>query len=208
MQNRIIGSDLSELKSIGSNNNIINCKFIGSNIQIGNNCTIKNATIADGTEITDSYIENSLIGKDCVIGPFARIRPNSNIGNGCRVGNFVEIKNSQLGENTKVAHLSYIGDAFIGKNTNIGCGVVFANYNGVSKKFSVVGENCFIGSNVNIVAPVNVADNSYICAGTTLTKDTSVGDFIIGRVKEEKKEKYSFYLKKLKEISSNNNAKI
>lgn len=193
--NRIVGSDISSLKNIGCNNTITNCQFIGNNIIIGNNNTLNNVIVADNTYITDSYIEGSIIGKDCKIGPFARLRSTCNIGDCCKIGNFVEIKNSQLGKNTKVSHLAYIGDAIIGDNCNIGCGVVFANYNGVTKNISVVGDNCFIGSNVNIIAPVKIKDDSYICAGTTITNNTENGDFVIGRCRAEVKKKYSFYLK-------------
>lgn len=193
--NEVVVSDISNLKEIGHNNTIINCKFIGKNIVIGNNCTLKNVIVADRTNITDSYIEDSLIGENCIIGPFTRIRPKSTIGNNCKLGNFVEIKNSELHNGVKVSHLAYVGDAIIGDNTNIGCGVVFANYNGVSKNISVVGKNCFIGSNVNVVAPVKIKDETYICAGTTVTENTENGDFVIGRVRPEVKEKYSFYLR-------------
>lgn len=193
--NYIVVSDVSKLKEIGNNNTIINTKFVGNNIIIGNNCTLKNVIVADNTVITDSFVENSMIGKDCKIGPYCRIRPNSNIGDNCKVGNFVEIKNSELHRGVKVSHLAYIGDAIIGENTNIGCGVVFANYNGLNKQISVVGKNCFLGSNVNIVAPIKIANDTYVCAGTTITEDTENGDFVIGRVKAESKKKYAFYLK-------------
>jgi len=193
--NYVLGSDISELKSIGRNNTIINCKFIGSNIEIGNNCTLKNIIVASGTTITDSYIEDSLIGKNCVVGPFSRIRPKSNIGDNCRIGNFVEIKNSELHNGVKACHLAYIGDAIVGENTNIGCGVVFANYNGIEKNISVIGKNCFLGSNVNIIAPIKIKDDTFVCAGTTITNDTNNGDFVIGRAREIVKDKYSYYLK-------------
>ena len=195
MSNKILSSDISNLKSIGENNTIINCKFVGENIEIGNNNTLKNVVVGEGTSITDSYIEDSLIGKFCKIGPFSRIRGVSNIGDSCKIGNFVEIKNSQLGNGVKASHLSYIGDAIIGGKTNIGCGVVFANYNGLEKNLTVVGENCFIGSNVNLIAPVKVKNNSFICAGTTVTEDTCEGDFLIGRVRAFSNKKYYFYLK-------------
>ena len=194
MNNVIIGSDISAIKQIGNNNTIINCKFVGTNIVIGNNSTIKNSMIGDNTYITDSYIEDGLIGKDCVIGPFSRIRPKCNIGDGCKIGNFVELKNTEFGKNVKASHLAYIGDAIIGDNTNIGCGVVFANYNGVSKNISVVGKNCFLGSNVNIVAPIKIKDDTFVCAGTTITEDTEIGDFVIGRPKTIIKSNY-FYVK-------------
>ncbi len=195
--NRIVATDIKGLKSIGINNTIINCKFVGENIEIGNNNTLKNVVVADGTTITDSYIEDTLIGKNTTIGPFSRIRGKSNIGDNCKVGNFVEIKNSQLGNKVKASHLAYIGDAIIKDNTNIGCGVIFANYNGVDKNISVVGKDCFIGSNVNIVAPVNIADSTYICAGTTVTKNTEMGDFVIGRSRAETKKKYNYYIKRI-----------
>ena len=195
MENNILGSDISNLRSIGYGNTIINTRFIGDNIIIGNNCTIKNSVIAEGCDITDSYIEDCLLGKNCHIGPYARIRGKTNIGDGCRIGNFVEIKNSELGAGVKVSHLAYIGDAIIGDNTNIGCGVIFANYNGVTKNISIVGKNCFIGSNVNIIAPVKIKDCSYICAGTTVTKDVDEGEFVIGRVRAETKKNYRYYLK-------------
>jgi len=193
--NNIISSDIGSLKQIGNNNEIINCKFIGKDIVIGNNNTLKNCVIASETFVTDSYIENTLIGKGCTIGPFARLRENTNIGDNCRIGNFVEIKNSQISKGVKIAHLAYVGDAIIGENTNIGCGVVFANYNGHSKNISRVGKNCFIGSNVNIVAPIIINDDIFVCAGTTITEDTNPGDFVIGRARAIVKKKYSYYLK-------------
>ncbi|MGN0961505.1 MAG: DapH/DapD/GlmU-related protein [Christensenellales bacterium] len=193
MENIIEGSDISNLESIGINNIIINCKFIGDGIIIGNNCTLKNVIIGEKTNITDSFIEDSLIGKACKIGPYSRLRQNCNIGDECKIGNFVEIKNSQLGNGVKSCHLSYIGDAIIGERTNVGCGVVFANYNGKVKNMTIVGKDCFIGSNSTLIAPVKIANESYICAGTTITKSTEEGDFVIGRVKAETKKKYSYY---------------
>ncbi len=195
MNNNIVGTDISDLKSIGCGNIIINCKFVGNSIEIGNNCTLKNVIVAEGTYITDSYLEDCLIGRECKIGPYTRVRGKSSIGDRCKLGNFVEIKNSELKKGVKASHLSYIGDAIIGDNTNIGCGVVFANYNGINKNISVVGKNCFIGSNVNIIAPIKIKDDTFVCAGTTITESTNNGDFVIGRVKSETKENYRYYLK-------------
>jgi bifunctional UDP-N-acetylglucosamine pyrophosphorylase/glucosamine-1-phosphate N-acetyltransferase len=141
--NVVIQSDISSIKEIGNNNVIINSKFIGDNIVIGNNCTIKNTIVADNTTITDSYIEGSLIGKNCIIGPYSRIRPKCNIYDGCKVGNFVELKNCELGKGVKVSHLSYIGDAIVGEGSNIGCGVVFANYNGINKNIKLLYLNSY-----------------------------------------------------------------
>lgn len=193
LENKIIKSDIGKLKSIGINNVIEDCVFNGENIIIGNNCTLKNVVVGDGVYITDSHIEGCVIGNDCSIGPFSRIRQDSKIGNNCRIGNFVEIKNSTLGNGVKASHLSYIGDAIIGAGTNIGCGVVFANYNGKVKNISILGKNCFIGSNCTLIAPLKIGDESYICAGSVVTESTNNGDFVIGRVRSEKKEKYSYY---------------
>lgn len=193
--NLIEGSEVAHLKNLGYNNTIINCKFVGENIEIGNNCTLKNVIVGSGTHITDSYMEDALIGKDCKIGPFTRVRGKTVIGDNCKVGNFVEIKNSELGRGVKASHLSYIGDAMVGDNTNVGCGVVFANYNGKTKNITIVGKKCFIGSHVTLVAPLKIEDDSYVCAGTVVTKSTDKGDFVIGRCRAEKKDNYAYYLK-------------
>ena len=145
---------------------------------VGENCIIKH-----------SVVSNSAIGKRCKIGPFSHIRPGCVLGNDVKVGAFVEIKASLVGNGTKIPHLAYVGDAEIGEMVNVGCGVVFANYDGKTKKKAKIGNNVFIGCNVNIVAPVNIADDTYICAGTTVTKDTEDGDFVIGRVRQENKKR-------------------
>ncbi len=159
---------------------------------IGNNVTIyENNRIEGNTVIKDNcilypnnYIVDSVVEKGCSIGPFARLRPNSSIGENAKIGNFVEIKNSSIGKNTKISHLAYVGDAQIGENCNVGCGAIFVNYNGKTKSKTIVKNNCFIGSNCNIIAPVVIEKNSYICAGTTLTKNTRNDDFVIGRTRE------------------------
>ncbi len=154
--------------------------------EIGENCVIKN-----------SYIEESVVHNGVNIGPFAHLRPNSEIFDNAKIGNFVEIKNSKIGENSKVSHLAYVGDAEIGKNCNIGCGAIFVNYNGKSKNKTKVGDNCFIGSNCNIIAPVEVASGTYVCAGTTLSVSTETDDFVIGRCRETiKKNRAHEYLTK------------
>ena len=195
MSNVIEYSDMSGVEKIGNNNIIINSKFVGEGIVVGNNCTIKDCIIASSTTITDSYLESSFVGKNVSIGPYSHLRPNCNIGDNCKIGNFVELKNSQLGKGVKVSHLSYVGDAVIGDDCNIGCGVVFANYNGKNKNISIVGKKCFIGSNVNVVAPIKIKDETFVCAGTTITDDTENGDFVIGRVRASVNKKYSYYLR-------------
>ena len=162
---------------------------IETNAHIGADSEIIDSVIGEGSEIRCSIIEHSQIGRSCKIGPFAYLRPNSVVGDHCRVGDFVELKNCRFGTGSKAAHLSYIGDAEVGERVNIGCGVVFANYNGKTKSQSTVGDDSFIGSNCNLIAPVSVGEGSYLAAGTTLTKDLADGDFCIGRCRETIKER-------------------
>lgn len=187
---------------IGNNVTIHGGNILKGNTVIGDNVILKannyicDSQIGSDSVIEYSHIEGARIGNNVVMGPFSRIRKDSIIGDNCKVGNFVEVKNSILGEGTKASHLAYIGDSTIGKNCNIGCGVIFVNYNGKEKHRSVVGDNSFIGSNVNVVAPVNIGENSYVCAGTTLTIDTNANDFVIGRVRETVKPNYASKYKK------------
>ncbi|MBE5738688.1 MAG: hypothetical protein E7354_03070 [Clostridiales bacterium] len=176
--------DIDKSANIYPNVTLLGKVSIGANCTILSGSVIKNSIIGENSIIKSSYIEESCIGSNVTIGPFAHIRPGSIIENNCKIGNFVEVKNSRLSEGTKASHLAYIGDAEIGKNCNIGCGAIFVNYNGKEKQHTRVGNNCFIGSNCNIIAPVNIKDNSYICAGTTLTIDTNEFDFVIGRCRE------------------------
>ena len=188
---------LGENVVIYSNVSIIGDSEIGDNVVIMPNTTIENCKIGTGTVIKSSYLENSVIGNNCQIGPYSHLRPNCVIGDNCHIGNFVEIKNSTVGNGTKANHLAYVGDADLGKDCNIGCGAIFVNYNGRNKNRTTVGDNCFIGSNCNIIAPVKIADKTYICAGTTLTVDTAENDFVIGRTRETIKEnRADQYLKK------------
>ena len=192
------GVEIGNNVTICPNNTIKGKTIIKDNVTIGNNNYISDSIIGENTTIEYSYIEKSEIGNSVNIGPYSRLRPNTKIGDYCKIGNFVEVKNSTLSNGSKASHLAYIGDADIGSNCNIGCGVVFVNYNGKEKARSVVGDNCFIGSNVNIIAPVKIDDSSYICAGTTLTIDTQPKDFVIGRVRETVKHNYdNKYLKEL-----------
>jgi len=118
------------------------------------------------------------------IGPFVRLRPNAHIGKGCKIGNFVEIKNSTLGEGGKVAHLTYVGDADIGKRINIGCGTAFANYDGARKHRTTVGDDVFLGCNTALVAPVKLGDRAYTAAGSTITKDVPTDSLGIARARQ------------------------
>lgn len=163
---------------------------------------ITDSVIGHGTRVTASTLVKATVGDDTTVGPNAYLRPDAVIGNGCRIGDFVEIKNATIGDGTKVSHLSYVGDADVGKNVNVGCGVVFVNYDGRNKHRSTVGDDCFIGSNSNLVAPVTLEDNSFVAAGTTLTQNLKSGDFCIGRARETIKpdRAYKYYGKKKNEL--------
>lgn len=199
------GVFIEETAEIGENVKIYPNVYILGNTKIGAgtviypNTTIENSVIGENCVIKSSFIEESVVKNNVQIGPFAHLRPKSVVEDECKVGNFVEIKNATLGKGTKASHLAYVGDADIGEDCNIGCGVIFVNYNGKSKNRTTVGNNCFIGSNCNVIAPVKIADNSYICAGTTQTVDTEVDDFVIGRCRETiKKNRAHNYLKEMK----------
>lgn len=160
------------------------------NVLIGKNCKIENSKIensiiGDNCVIINSVIENSELSNDCTIGPFAHLRPNCKLSEKVKVGNFVELKNAKIGARTKIPHLSYVGDCEIGSDVNIGCGVIFCNYDGKDKYISFVGNRVFIGSNSNIIAPVIIEDDSFISAGTTVTHDVLQKQFCIGRSRNE-----------------------
>ncbi|MFT5426436.1 MAG: bifunctional UDP-N-acetylglucosamine pyrophosphorylase/glucosamine-1-phosphate N-acetyltransferase [Gammaproteobacteria bacterium] len=155
---------------------------IGSGVRIGANCIIKDTVIDDDVEILpNSIIENAVIGKACRIGPFARIRPETVLNENVHVGNFVEIKKSIVGNASKVNHLSYIGDAEIGIDSNIGAGVITCNYDGANKHKTIIGDNVFVGSDVQLIAPVSISSGATIAAGTTITKDVAENELAISR---------------------------
>lgn len=172
---------------IYENNRIEGETVIGDGTVIMPNCYIKNCKIGNFVTFNYSQAEESIVGNNVSVGPFARLRPKAVIMDNAKIGNFVEIKNAVIGEGTKVSHLAYVGDADLGKNCNIGCGAIFVNYNGREKNRTIVGDNCFIGSNCNVIAPVKISSDSYICAGTTVTDDVNTDDFVIGRVRQEVK---------------------
>ena len=157
---------------------------IENNVKIYGYTRIVNSHIAKDVTIESSLIEDSFIGERTKVGPNAHLRPNSKVGKDCKVGNFVEIKNASLGDGTKAGHLAYIGDADVGRNVNIGCGVIFANYDGKNKFRSKVEDNAFIGSNSNLVAPLVVEDYGYVAAGSTITKKVSKGELALERSKQ------------------------
>ena len=180
----IIGDNVT----IYENNRIEGNTVIENGVTILPNSFIRDTVIGENTEINCSQTDKAIIGKNCSIGPFARLRPNAVLDDEVKIGNFVEVKNANVGKGTKISHLAYVGDADIGKDCNIGCGAIFVNYNGREKNRTKVGDECFIGSNCNVIAPVEVSSRSYICAGTTITEDVKTDDFVIGRVRQEIKE--------------------
>ncbi|MDO5302180.1 MAG: bifunctional UDP-N-acetylglucosamine diphosphorylase/glucosamine-1-phosphate N-acetyltransferase GlmU [Tissierellia bacterium] len=154
---------------------------IGEDVYIRGDSRISGSKIGDHVVIESSVIESSTVEEGASIGPFAHLRPNAHLGKNVHIGNFVEVKNSVVGENTKAGHLAYIGDGEVGRGVNIGCGVIFANYNGKEKFRTVVHDHAFIGSNVNLVAPMEVGEGSYIAAGSTITKAVDAGDLAVER---------------------------
>jgi bifunctional UDP-N-acetylglucosamine pyrophosphorylase / glucosamine-1-phosphate N-acetyltransferase len=160
---------------------------IGRNCTIGQNTRIADSVIADEVQVESSVITESTVGERTKVGPFAYMRPNSKVGADCKIGDFVEIKNSSFGDGSKASHLTYIGDSDVGKNVNLGCGVVFVNFDGRDKYRSNVGDNAFIGCNSNLVSPVTVGKGAYIAAGSTVTEDVEGDELYIARARGTKK---------------------
>jgi len=182
---------IDEGVKIGKGTTIYPCVVIEGDVTIGENCVIgqntriKDSVIGDGVTIQSSVILESKIGNETTVGPFAYLRPGSDIGNKCRVGDFVEIKNSKLGDGAKASHLTYVGDSDVGEKVNLGCGVVFVNYDGSKKYRSVVEDGAFIGCNVNLISPVNVGKGAYVAAGSTITEDVPDGALYVARSREK-----------------------
>ena len=160
----------------------------GVTIYPGNFIEGKSHIGADAVLLQGNYIENSVVGDGARVGPYAHLRPHTTLGAGCRVGNFIELKNITVGDGAKIPHLSYCGDGSIGARSNIGCGVIFSNYDGVNKMRTEVGEGVFVGCNSNLVAPVTVGDGAYIAAGSTITEDVPDGALGIARSRQKVSE--------------------
>jgi bifunctional UDP-N-acetylglucosamine pyrophosphorylase/glucosamine-1-phosphate N-acetyltransferase len=161
---------------------------IGSNCTIGPNSRIIDSTVRNNVTVESSKVIESCIDDGTSVGPFAYLRPGSNLGKNVKIGDFVEVKKSIIGDNSKSSHLAYIGDAEVGKNVNIGCGVVFVNYDGKKKHKTIVGDGAFVGSNSNLVAPVTIEKGGYVAAGSTITVDVKEGDLAIARARQVNKE--------------------
>lgn len=163
---------------------------IGSDAVIGPHTEIKNCTVGEGSVIRQSAVFDSEIGNHVNIGPYAHIRPDSNLGDGVKIGNFVEIKKAAIKANSKVSHLSYIGDAELGADVNIGCGTITVNYDGENKHLTKIEDGAFIGCNSNLIAPVSVGKGAYVAAGSTINKDVPDEALSIARAKQTNKEDY------------------
>ena len=161
---------------------------IGENCEIGPNTRLSGMKVMDGVKISYSVAADSEIGKNCTVGPFAYIRPGSVIGEKVKVGDFVEVKNSTVGNGTKIAHLTYIGDADVGSGVNFGCGTVVVNYDGKSKFRTKIGSDVFVGCNSNLVSPVDIGDGAYIAAGSTITENVPENILSIARARQVNKE--------------------
>ncbi|MDN4608858.1 bifunctional UDP-N-acetylglucosamine diphosphorylase/glucosamine-1-phosphate N-acetyltransferase GlmU [Sporosarcina highlanderae] len=164
---------------------------IGEKCIIGPNSHIVNSTIGNQTTVHSSVIRDSIVGSSTAVGPFAHIRPDSNLSDNVKIGNFVEVKKSSLGEGSKVSHLSYIGDAEVGTHVNIGCGTITVNYDGKNKNTTTIEDGAFVGCNSNLIAPVKIGKGAYVAAGSTITKDVPESSLAIGRARQENKEGYA-----------------
>jgi len=168
----------------------VNCVFegsveLGDGVRIGPNCVLRNVTLGPGTEVhAFSQLEDAQVGAKCRIGPYARLRPGTHLAEDVHIGNFVEVKASRFGAGSKANHLAYVGDSEVGARVNIGAGTITCNYDGAAKHRTVIEDECFIGSDSTLVAPVRIARGSYIGAGSTISKDTPPGQLTVARAKQ------------------------
>jgi bifunctional UDP-N-acetylglucosamine pyrophosphorylase/glucosamine-1-phosphate N-acetyltransferase len=154
---------------------------IGANCVLDSDCIITDSVIGSGCNITKTVMNQATVGDNANIGPFAYLRPDAALANNVKVGDFAEIKNAKIGDGSKIPHLSYIGDAEVGAGVNIGCGTITCNYDGVNKSLTKIGNNVFVGSNTNLVAPVEIEDDAFIGAGSTITRKVSAGALAVER---------------------------
>lgn len=164
---------------------------IGEDCVIGPSSDIEDSVIMDGASIKHSVLNQAQVGARTSVGPFAYLRPGSVLGEEVKIGDFVEIKNATIGDGSKVSHLSYVGDASVGKNVNVGCGAITVNYDGYNKAKTTIEDDAFIGSNVNLIAPVTVGKGAFVVAGSTITRSVSENDLAVARVRQENKPGYA-----------------
>jgi len=165
---------------------------IGRGAVIEANCVLKDCVIGEGAHVRAfTHIEGARVGSDCQVGPYARLRPGADLGVGAKVGNFVEVKNSTFGDGAKANHLAYVGDASVGAGSNIGAGTITCNYDGANKHRTELGDHVFIGSNSTLVAPIQIEDNGFVAAGSTITSKVSSSQLAVGRAKQRNIEGWS-----------------
>lgn len=175
----------------------VNCIFegqvtLGDGVKVGPNCVIRDCDIGAGTQIkATSVLEEAVVGANCIVGPFARLRPGTRLEEEVSIGNFVEVKKSTIGKGTKASHLSYLGDATIGSGVNIGAGTITCNYDGENKNETLIGDGVFVGSNSALVAPITISENVYVAAGSTITKNVKAGSLTIARGRQRDIENWN-----------------
>ena len=195
-----IGADveIGENVVIWPNNTLTGKTKIGKNTVLKPGCNINESTVGEDCVLNFVFANEAKVGNRVTIGPYVNLRPKTNIADGCKIGDFVEVKNSNVGKGTKLPHLSYIGDADVGERVNVGCGCVFVNYDGVHKHRTVVGNDVFLGCQTNLVAPVSVGDGAYTAAGSTINKDVPADAMAFARARQQNKEGYASRYKALK----------
>ncbi|GAA3640328.1 bifunctional UDP-N-acetylglucosamine diphosphorylase/glucosamine-1-phosphate N-acetyltransferase GlmU [Microlunatus ginsengisoli] len=176
--------DLAADVTLHPNTSLEGATSVGAGATIGPDTTLVDVEVGEGATVIRTHGSLAVIGAGAGVGPFAFLRPGTQLGEGGKIGTFVETKNAQIGAGAKVPHLSYVGDAVIGENANIGAGVIFANYDGVTKSTSTVGRASFVGSNSVLAAPVNIADGAYVAAGSAVTNDVGVGELGVSRARQ------------------------
>ena len=158
---------------------------LGAGVSIGPGCVIADSQLGDGVRVdAHTVVEGAVVAPRCTLGPFARIRPGTELGEAVKIGNFVETKKARLGRGTKASHLTYLGDATLGENCNVGAGTVTCNYDGVNKHPTTIGDGVFVGTNSTLVAPLEIADEAYLGAGSTITSTVAKGDLAVGRARQ------------------------
>ena len=189
-----IDVDIAEEVHIEANVTLKGQTTIGRETILTNGTYIVDSTIGEGAVITHSIIEESQLADGVTVGPYAHIRPDSELARNVHIGNFVEVKGSKIGENSKSGHLTYLGNADIGNNVNIGAGTITVNYDGQNKFKTIIGDNAFVGSHSTLIAPLEVGDNALTAAGSTITKNVPKDSVAIGRSRQENKEFYALKL--------------
>lgn len=177
---------------------------IGQDCEIGPSAHITDCTVDDAVFIRYSTLVESKVGKGTAIGPYAYLRPGTEVGQDVKVGDFVELKNAKIDDGSKISHLSYVGDAVVGKNVNIGCGAITVNYDGFTKSTTEIHDDAFVGSNVNLIAPIVIGKGAYVVAGSTVTSNVGEGDLAIARERQVNKQGYATKLKGRLKAQKNN----